>query len=58
MESDELKLSLASSLMVLHWDNGCKHCPLIDKCKKADTEANVECQDIWLQWINEVAAEC
>lgn len=50
--------TLASSLSVLHWDNGCNKCPLLEQCKESDkNEDNNQCIDIWTQYVEDIEIE-
>lgn len=48
--------SIAVSLSILHWDNGCSKCPLIEECKKND-EDDKQCQDVWYDWLENIDDE-
>lgn len=45
---------IAVNLSILHWDNGCRKCPLIEECKKADNDKDKECQNIWHDWLKNI----
>ena len=57
LDQDELISNIGSAISVLHWEQGCKHCPISDYCKKHDNDQDMQCPDIWAQYIRDNCLE-
>lgn len=56
MENEQNNISknemdtIVAALSILHWDNGCRQCPLLEYCKSNDDN---DCQGVWAKWLKE-----